>query len=161
MFFGTDMHQSIVNQIQLKFLLYILLRLTRMNFSSMMSVPVSKNTRWRPANWRAICILVLRLSPIISKVFLKTLDCKNSGFIDSRFIFRQARQICGLWITRLDKFLKFQNSPASQFFTVTEILPNLLNASNIITSVFQFYPKRVKATITHKIFKTKSCFHVK
>ena len=40
MFFGTDMHQSIVNQIQLKFLLYILLRLTRMNFSSTMSVPV-------------------------------------------------------------------------------------------------------------------------
>ena len=40
MFFGTDMHQSIVNQIQFKFLLYILLRLTRMNFSSTMSVPV-------------------------------------------------------------------------------------------------------------------------
>ena len=34
------MHQSIVNQIQFKFLLYILLRLTRMNFSSTMSVPV-------------------------------------------------------------------------------------------------------------------------
>ena len=39
MFFGTDMDQSIVNQIQLKFLLYSLLRLTRMNFSSTMFVP--------------------------------------------------------------------------------------------------------------------------
>ena len=38
--FCTDMHQSIVNQMQLKVSLYSLLRLTKMNFSSTMSVPV-------------------------------------------------------------------------------------------------------------------------